>query len=522
MSRNCILTVAALAAIVNLSYANSPRGGTDREKQALHEAVIGAKANLYGDEIPIAATPRMIGRASKELLELGDETLYGYEATFFVFPQEGKPIIAPGALLPAGEAISDIPNAIMHMRTDAKTMVRLNELPPSTIVYGVDVTGNKAWYPLELFTAHSVYPGFISADGFYAYTYRPSAKLYGRYGETAYYLDILHPARLHEALLGLEDNITLLGAQLPDNTARVAWYVRSAFFAPLVTRFRDLDMLRNIQFEITVFADRNIIDVRIPYGIEYENGTDGIRIYPFSSLFDGLGEYREAIAGQLQAEGHDGEAVSVRNMKLAVTHFNTTGNLTLIKKEPSDTVFTVIAGDLEDGFTARADEPIGPGTELFAYLARHIESSGRERRDSTDTLSNVTDWKSLYDTDTERLSRTAGQRRVRNAADDVAAYRPYELDVQPSFRGGGFESFEEWLHSEVWLPESGDRFMDSALVDFIVDERGEVIYIREVESTWPGLINAVYIAMTSSLGDWSPGEVAGIPVKTRYRFLFTK
>lgn len=505
--------------------------GEEAEKVWLYDNVILSEKNLFGDELPLRAPLRILNRAWQELRTLEDDAIAGYGAAFIIFTPDGKPILLDGALLPGGDALEDIHTAVMHIRADGKARQALNVLPENTIVYAVDGSGNKAWYPLKFFKANTVHPGYLTSEGFYAYTYRPSPKLYGRYGRAAYYIDLMNATQLENGYVVPKENITLMVGGLPDMTVRVAWYVSSAFFAPLIPLLAQDRRLAATEYEITLVAGEGtggLLAVKLPFGIESEPTGDGQRVYPCVHLIKGLELYKEAIISSLEFLEFPDLAGQVRGMDLGVIMVNELGQTRLVVKDGQDGVART-----ELSFTSSDDNTFfrfdgGPDGVVFgAAGAGNMPEALKSHLDHnysptfTPLPSPEEDWRAVYDTTIYDLPRSMRERKVQKDKEEPGVIGPgrhFELDVQPTFSGGNFDDFLSWLLDEIEARtvNLGNHY-DRALVKFMVDEEGAVQELV-VSSSSAVISTVIRHVMAEALDGWTPGEIVGVPVKVRYRF----
>lgn len=510
-------------------------GGEEAEKLWLHENVILSEKNLFGDELPLRAPWRILTRAGQELGRLEDDAIAGFGAAFIIFTPQGRPILLDGALMPGGDALEDIHTAVMHIRADGKTRQALDALPENTLVYAVDGSGNKAWYPLKFFKANTVHPGYLTSEGFYAYTYRPSAKLYGRYGRAAYYIDLMNATQLENGYVVPKENITLMVGGVPDMTVRVAWYVGSAFFAPLIPMIAQDLRLASAEYEITLVATKGqggLLAVKVPYGLESEATGAGKRIYPAVYLVRGLGLYKDAIVSSLEFLGYTELADQVRGMDLGIIVENEAGvSRFVVKGGPDGVVGTELdftaAGDNTfyrfdgglDGVVFGADGADGAGG-MPAALQSHIARS--DSGVPAPLVASAGDWKAVYDTTIYNLPRSMRERRARRDPEEPGVIGPgrhFELDVQPTFYGGNFDDFLHWFLDELEARIiTVGYYYDTAVVEFVVDEKGDVEGFKVVSSSSEEVSTVIRRIMLDALNGWTPGEVVGVPVKVRYRF----
>jgi len=104
-------------------------------------------------------------------------------------------------------------------------------------------------------------------------------------------------------------------------------------------------------------------------------------------------------------------------------------------------------------------------------------------------------------------------------APDLAdvVYELYLVEQMPKFRGGSIENFRRWVMGMVKYPQLAleNGIQGVVNVGFVVDERGDVIRVRVLQSPDPVLSEAA-ISVIKSSPKWTPGMQGGKAVKVGY------
>ncbi len=87
----------------------------------------------------------------------------------------------------------------------------------------------------------------------------------------------------------------------------------------------------------------------------------------------------------------------------------------------------------------------------------------------------------------------------------------------PSFKGGGFEKFREWVQKRTNYPQEAidKKVRGKVFLTFIVEKDGSVSNVTVVKGVDPLLDNEAVKAISES-PKWEPGLQRGQPVRVRY------
>lgn len=91
---------------------------------------------------------------------------------------------------------------------------------------------------------------------------------------------------------------------------------------------------------------------------------------------------------------------------------------------------------------------------------------------------------------------------------------PWVVDKMPQFPGGE-EAMMKWVISHIDLPRYAESLNGTVLVNFVINESGEVTNV-ELAKGFHTDYNQAAIAAIQQMPNWTPGEQAGKPVKVRY------
>ncbi|MCC8035928.1 MAG: hypothetical protein LIO77_08390 [Rikenellaceae bacterium] len=543
----CIATVSGAQEIT------SEREGilgpyNEAERQHFITEVIHRRQNLFGDRLPIGPTERQLRRAEQTAAGLGEGNLADYHAVFYLFPGDSEPMILYGILMPASEEIASIHLSSMHILADEKTLPRLTSLPRSTIVYGVDGSGNKAWFPLEFFSEDPLYPGYISAEGLYAYTYRPNAKLEGRFGNTAYYLDILDPTLYDRAALRLEDNFSVFKntqyipgyLRRETTTGRIGsndivsrsfpgphileliYNCRPAFYSPLVPLLRDYPEYATTQFELSVmdsFDGGCRFDLHLPSkAVMYEEGGN-IVMAPGPGIMEALERLLSTVVSE--------QYIRVdpkwwyKPGDVSIHHYNDAGIVVFAQKsEGGDIVREVCVRRYQDEDFTKIEGEAGKPSDKFVFVAPTDNNPGLAAFYREFTAHNgaeaipereVKNMLSKYDMSMPGIKKV--RMNVAPVREDPTHYIPCDryflLDLVPDSRtdmAGFYDCLYEWFYDN--MDYSGEGSID---FEFTLGADGRMRDLEIVSASDLELILELARVFEIDMG-WASGHVSGFAV----------
>lgn len=92
-----------------------------------------------------------------------------------------------------------------------------------------------------------------------------------------------------------------------------------------------------------------------------------------------------------------------------------------------------------------------------------------------------------------------------------------QVDVSPSFKGGGTLEFSKWVNAHLNYPKSAkeDGIQGRVLVAFTVKANGQVGDVKVVKGVDPAL-DAEAVRVVSKSPKWKPGYSDGKPVDVSY------
>ena len=93
----------------------------------------------------------------------------------------------------------------------------------------------------------------------------------------------------------------------------------------------------------------------------------------------------------------------------------------------------------------------------------------------------------------------------------------FEVEVMPTFRGGDFSKFRDWVGKRTNYPEAAikKKIRGTVLLTFVVEKDGTVTNVTVVKGVDPILDNEAVKAVSES-PKWSPGLQRGQPVRVRF------
>ena len=115
----------------------------------------------------------------------------------------------------------------------------------------------------------------------------------------------------------------------------------------------------------------------------------------------------------------------------------------------------------------------------------------------------------------EQESMSAAQAAVSEPDDDVRNWN--EVEVKPSFNGGGANEFALWVAQNVEYPkESYDAGISGRVyIEFEVGADGKVSEVKVLRGVSEDIDNEA-VRVVSSSPEWTPGTIDGKPVAVRY------
>ena len=92
-----------------------------------------------------------------------------------------------------------------------------------------------------------------------------------------------------------------------------------------------------------------------------------------------------------------------------------------------------------------------------------------------------------------------------------------EVEVKPSFNGGGAEEFLKWIASNLNYPESAkeNNEQGKVYVSFNVNKEGQICDVKVVKGVSEA-IDAEALRVISEAPAWTPGTMNGNPVGVNY------
>jgi periplasmic protein TonB len=96
-------------------------------------------------------------------------------------------------------------------------------------------------------------------------------------------------------------------------------------------------------------------------------------------------------------------------------------------------------------------------------------------------------------------------------------------DEMPKFRKGGIGKFQEFVFHHLRYPDAAMRqgISGRVIIQFVVDEQGEVTDITIIKSAHPLLDKEAIRLVKKSSSKWTPGKNNGTPVKVKIVFPIT-
>ncbi|MGB8491335.1 MAG: energy transducer TonB, partial [Bacteroidales bacterium] len=93
----------------------------------------------------------------------------------------------------------------------------------------------------------------------------------------------------------------------------------------------------------------------------------------------------------------------------------------------------------------------------------------------------------------------------------------FQVEVMPTFRGGDFSKFADWVGKRTNYPEAAikKKIRGTVYLTFVVEKDGTVTNVTVVRGVDPLLDNEAVKAVAES-PKWSPGLQRGQPVRVRF------
>jgi len=98
------------------------------------------------------------------------------------------------------------------------------------------------------------------------------------------------------------------------------------------------------------------------------------------------------------------------------------------------------------------------------------------------------------------------------------------VEDMPTFKGKtAEEGFREYISQNLKYPQTAidNGIFGKVFVQFVIDQKGNVIDLQVVRSADPLLDNEALRLIRSTSGMWTPGKQRKEPVKVRYTFPIT-
>lgn len=94
----------------------------------------------------------------------------------------------------------------------------------------------------------------------------------------------------------------------------------------------------------------------------------------------------------------------------------------------------------------------------------------------------------------------------------------YIVEVMPSFKGGDFNKFADWVSKRTNYPQAAidQKIRGTVYLTFIVEKDGSVSNVTVIKGVHPLLDNEAVKAISES-PKWSPGLQRGQPVRVRFQ-----
>ena len=95
----------------------------------------------------------------------------------------------------------------------------------------------------------------------------------------------------------------------------------------------------------------------------------------------------------------------------------------------------------------------------------------------------------------------------------------YEAENMPSFNGGKFDTFRDWIATHLRYPDlaAENGISGKVIIRFAVNANGAVCDVQVVKGVDPSLDEEA-IRIISSSPRWTPGKIKGKPVKVQFSF----
>ena len=93
------------------------------------------------------------------------------------------------------------------------------------------------------------------------------------------------------------------------------------------------------------------------------------------------------------------------------------------------------------------------------------------------------------------------------------------IEIKPTFMGGGFNRFNEWVFSNLRYPEEAIKngIQGRVYLEFMIDKNGNVKNVRVLKGI-DALLDAEAIRVVSSSPRWNPGYQRDKPVNVMFKF----
>lgn len=96
---------------------------------------------------------------------------------------------------------------------------------------------------------------------------------------------------------------------------------------------------------------------------------------------------------------------------------------------------------------------------------------------------------------------------------------PYFIvEVMPTFRGGDFNKFRDWIYSRTNYPQAAidAKIKGKVILTFVVEKDGSVSNVTVLKGVHP-LLDEEAVKVISESPKWSPGLQRGQPVRVRFQ-----
>ncbi len=504
-----------------------------QEKWDFWDKVIAGQTNLFGDEVQLAVPENIFDKAKRALAAIDKyEVLTDTEAVFYIFPKNDEPIVLFGSIMSGAQDMNDYHSAGLTIITPDSVLLRLRNLPKTTLVYGLDKDREIAWFPLRFFEVSDTFENTIQAGGIYAYKYRPSSDILKEYGNPAYYMDLQTLRKVYGSHSEvLSDDVVINVTGLSDRVAMYAQKAKTAFINVLNTCYGESNKYAQNSYDISIAYSNNrgLINLKAPIKVTCREYGNDIAFQPDLWLFEALAYFKDAWRAALLNEEpayvdivgrfpvsvtscYEGGEITIQSQRInerpyfdAAIDFSYQGKTYRLKsKNPDEMVMTGV-------FTLPPETGIdGIPQEAVRYLKTYLtdnckgadndDDETHDKRQSPDSKHNY-DWKSEYDT-------------FRQPADTSAAPT---ITEEPTFLGGGLSHFAQWVNSRIEYPQIAiENYIEgTVVVEFVIKQDGSLSNINVVKTPDKSLSNEVVRVMGTAPA-WIPGKCDNVPVSVKY------